>query len=55
MRPALDGNRIMQVLDLAPGPEVGAAYKFLLELRMDEGVLSEDEAVKRLQEWWARR
>lgn len=55
MRPALDGNRIMQVLDLTPGPEVGAAYKFLLELRMDEGVLSEDEAIARLRDWWAQR
>ena len=55
MRPALDGNQIMEVLGLKPGREVGEAYKFLLDLRIDEGVLSEDEARQRLLEWWAAR
>ncbi|MGX5681738.1 CCA tRNA nucleotidyltransferase [Schumannella luteola] len=52
VRPELDGQRIMQVLGLAPGPEVGKAYKFLLDLRLDEGILGEDEAQRRLVEWW---
>jgi len=55
MRPALDGNQIMTVLGLRPGREVGEAYRFLLELRMDEGVLSEDDAEARLRAWWAAR
>ena len=55
MRPALDGNQIMEILGLAPGREVGEAYKYLLELRIDEGVLSEEEATERLWAWWARR
>ncbi|MEP9384182.1 CCA tRNA nucleotidyltransferase [Nocardioides sp. KR10-350] len=55
MRPALDGNQIMEVLGLKPGPEVGAAYKFLLDLRIDEGVLSEEEAKERLLAWWAAK
>ncbi|MGC5223641.1 CCA tRNA nucleotidyltransferase [Micromonospora sp. DT81.3] len=53
MRPELDGNRIQQVLGIRPGPEVGRAYRFLLDLRLDEGVLGPDEAQRRLLEWWA--
>ncbi len=55
MRPALDGNRIQEVLGIRPGREVGEAYRFLLELRLDEGVLDEDEAERRLRAWWAAR
>lgn len=54
-RPDLDGTRIMQLLDLPPGPEVGRAYRFLLELRLEEGPLGEEEASRRLKEWWASR
>jgi poly(A) polymerase len=45
----------MELLGIGPGREVGEAYRFLLELRMDEGPLGEDEAARRLQEWWANR
>jgi len=55
MRPALNGDQIMALLGLEPGREVGEAYRFLLELRMDEGVLSEDDAAARLQAWWGAR
>ncbi|MGU3647042.1 CCA tRNA nucleotidyltransferase [Microbacterium sp. C23T] len=55
MRPELDGNRIQEVLGLKPGREVGEAYKFLLDLRLDEGVVGADEAERRLREWWAAR
>jgi poly(A) polymerase len=55
MRPALDGNRIQEVLGIPPGREVGAAYRFLLEVRLDEGIISEDEAQARLRAWWAAR
>jgi poly(A) polymerase len=55
IRPELDGNRIQQVLGISPGREVGEAYKFLLDLRLDEGVLGEDVAEQRLREWWAAR
>jgi poly(A) polymerase len=55
LRPDLDGERIMQILDLEPGPEVGQAYRFLLELRLDEGPLGEAEAERRLRAWWAAR
>lgn len=53
MRPALDGNRIQKVLGIAPGPDVGRAYRFLLDLRLDEGLLDEADAEARLRAWWA--
>jgi poly(A) polymerase len=53
MRPDLDGNQVMQLLELRPGPAVGRALEFLLELRIEEGPLGEVEATRRLREWWA--
>lgn len=55
VRPDLDGNRIQEVLGIAPGREVGEAYRWLLELRLDEGPLGEEEASRRLLAWWASR
>jgi len=55
LRPDLDGEQIMALLDLKPGREVGEAYRFLLELRLDEGPLGEEEATKRLTSWWSSR
>ncbi|MCR2828028.1 CCA tRNA nucleotidyltransferase, partial [Microbacterium sp. zg.Y909] len=55
MRPALDGNRIQEILGIPPGPVVGEAYRFLLDVRLDEGVVDEAEAEQRLRAWWASR
>ncbi|HWH26513.1 MAG TPA: CCA tRNA nucleotidyltransferase [Pseudolysinimonas sp.] len=55
IRPDLDGEDIMRILGLKPGREVGEAYRFLMELRLDHGALGVDEATRRLQEWWAAR
>lgn len=55
IRPDLDGNRIMEILGIPPGRDVGVAYDFLLELRLDRGPLGEDEAERVLREWWAER
>ena len=55
VRPDLDGEAIMAVLGLNPGREVGEAYRFLLEMRLDEGPLGADEATARLKSWWADR
>lgn len=55
IRPDLSGEEIMEVLDIKPGPEVGLAYRFLMELRLDEGPLGYEEAKKRLLSWWASR
>jgi poly(A) polymerase len=52
IRPDLDGNEIMKILGIGPGPLVGAAYKHLLELRMDRGPLGHDEAGAELLAWW---
>jgi len=53
VRPDLDGEQIMAILGIRPGPDVGRAYKHLLELRLDEGPLGAEEAERRLREWWA--
>ena len=55
IRPDLDGRQVMEHLGVAPGPVVGEALEFLLELRLDEGPLGEEEATRRLDEWWAAR
>jgi poly(A) polymerase len=54
IRPDLDGNQIMQQLGIGPGPDVGKAWKFLYELRLEEGPLGEEEARRRLDAWWAQ-
>jgi poly(A) polymerase len=55
VRPDLDGTQVMAILGIAPGREVGQAMKFLLELRLDEGPLGEEEATRRLLAWWETR
>ena len=55
LRPDLSGEDIMRILDLKPSPEVGAAYRFMMELRLEEGVLGPEEAEKRLLAWWKSR
>ena len=55
MRPALDGNAIMAILGIPPGRDVGAAYAFLLELRLERGLLDEAAAEAELRTWWAAR
>jgi poly(A) polymerase len=51
VRPDLDGNEIMRLLDLPPGPLVGEAWRHLKELRLDRGPLDHDEAVAELYRW----
>ena len=55
IRPDLDGNQVMAHLGLPPGPAVGEALAFLLELRLDEGPLGQEEAGRRLDAWYASR
>ena len=55
IRPDLDGNQVMARLGLRPGPLVGEALAYLLELRLEEGPLGEEEAGRRLDAWWASR
>ncbi|MDX6324011.1 MAG: poly(A) polymerase [Nocardioidaceae bacterium] len=53
IRPDLDGNQIMTILGVGPGPEVGRAYRFMLELRMDRGPMSVEDAEEALRRWAA--
>ena len=55
IRPDLDGTQIMEILGIEPGPTVGAAYRFLLELRLDDGPRTYDEAKAALLGWWAEQ
>jgi poly(A) polymerase len=55
IRPDLDGNQIMEILGIAPGREVGEAYRWLLERRLDEGPLGSQRAEAELRAWWAAR
>ncbi|MFE9533016.1 CCA tRNA nucleotidyltransferase [Streptomyces sp. NPDC006691] len=55
IRPDLDGNQIMEILGVGPGPAIGEAYKHLLELRLENGPMEHDAAVAALKEWWASR
>jgi poly(A) polymerase len=52
VRPDLDGNQIMAILGIGPGRDVGLAYHHLLELRMDNGPMSQQEATDALLAWW---
>ena len=55
VRPDLDGNTIMELLGIPPGPLVGTAWRFLKELRMDRGPLTREEAEAELLRWWSSR
>ncbi|WP_062381143.1 CCA tRNA nucleotidyltransferase [Demequina pelophila] len=55
IRPDLDGTQIMAILGIAPGREVGVAYKHLLELRMEHGPLGPERAEAELRAWWEAR
>ena len=52
VRPDLDGNEIMEILDLKPGPDVGRAWAHLKELRLEHGPLERDAAIAHLRAWW---
>jgi poly(A) polymerase len=55
LRPDLDGNQIMELLGIGPGRAIGQALDFLMELRLDEGPLGDEEAARRLAAWWAEQ
>ena len=52
VRPDLDGNAIMEILGIPPGPLVGKAWNHLKELRLDRGPLEHEEAIAELHKWW---
>lgn len=55
VRPELDGNQIAAILAIAPGPLLGRAYKHLLAVRLDEGIIGVDAAEAELRRWWAEQ
>ena len=55
IRPDIDGNRVMELLDVKPGRVVGEALDMLLEARLEEGPLGEEEAERRVLKWWEAR
>lgn len=55
LRPDLDGNQIMEILGIPPGREVGQAYKFLMDLRLDQGPVGPERARAELLKWWSER
>jgi poly(A) polymerase len=55
VRPDLDGDQIMELLDIPPGPEVGEAWRYLKELRLERGPLTAEEASAELLAWWRSR
>ena len=55
LRPDLDGNQIMALLGIGPSRDVGQAYQYLLERRMQDGPLGEDRATAELLAWWEHR
>ena len=52
VRPDLDGNQIMELLDIPAGPQVGRAWSYLKELRLERGPLTREEATAELLSWW---
>jgi poly(A) polymerase len=55
VRPDLDGNEIMELLGIPGGPQVGEAWNYLKELRLDRGPMSREEATAELFAWWRAR
>ncbi|MCF2533888.1 CCA tRNA nucleotidyltransferase [Yinghuangia soli] len=53
IRPDLDGNQIMEILGVPPGPLVGKAYKHMLEMRLENGPMDRDTAIGELKKWWS--
>ena len=55
IRPDLDGAQVMELLNLKPSREVGAAMDFLMELRLDQGPIGAERATVELLNWWKDR
>ncbi|MDP8974855.1 MAG: CCA tRNA nucleotidyltransferase [Actinomycetota bacterium] len=55
IRPELDGRQVMEQLGVGPSRVVGEALAYLLEIRIEEGLIGEEEARHRLDQWWKSR
>ena len=54
-RAEISGDEVMSHLGIGPGREVGEAMRYLLELKRAEGILGEEEILKRLDQWWLKK
>jgi poly(A) polymerase len=52
LRPEIDGQKVMELLGVPAGPIVGAALEFLMDIRLEEGLLGDEAATARLMQWW---
>ena len=55
LRPELDGAQVMELLGIPPGRDVGKAMEFLMEIRLEEGLIGTDAIIERLRAWWAEQ
>jgi poly(A) polymerase len=55
MRPELDGNQVIEILGVPPGRVIGEAMDYLLEVRLDEGLIGDEQIRQRLHDWWQER
>ena len=55
IRPDLNGNEVMEHLGIPGGPVVGEALEHLLEVRLEQGPLTSEEARAELDRWWEAR
>ncbi len=55
LRPDLNGQEIMEILGISPGRDVGRAYDYMMNVRLDRGPLERDAAIEILQAWWANQ
>ena len=55
MRPELDGSQVMEFLEIEPGRDIGDALEFLMEIRIEEGLLGDEAIRERLKSWWNLR
>lgn len=55
IRPDINGNEIMDLLGLEPGPMIGKAYRHMLDYRLDNGPVDHDVAVAELRRWYAEQ
>jgi poly(A) polymerase len=55
LRPELDGAQVMEMLSIGAGRQVGEALTFLMEIRLEEGLLGDAEVRRRLEQWWATK
>ena len=55
LRPELDGAQVMELLDIPPGRDVGRAMEFLMEIRLEEGLIGNEAITERLRAWWAEQ